>query len=106
MKGDLDDQSVEMLYSAFLQLETADECRAFLEDLCTITELRSLAQRLDVAGLLQKCHTYSEISEQTGASTATISRVNRSLIYGAGGYPLILERLTAAGDKDDNGTIK
>ena len=81
------------LADALLTIETREEMLAFLEDLCTIQELKSMAQRYEVAQLLEKKLTYSVISEQTGASTATISRVNRSLVYGANGYKVALERM-------------
>lgn len=81
------------LADALLTLENREEMLAFLEDLCTIQELKSMAQRYEVAQLLEKKLTYSVISEQTGASTATISRVNRSLVYGANGYKVALERM-------------
>ena len=81
------------LADALLTIETREEMLAFLEDLCTIQELKSMAQRYEVAQLLEKKLTYAVISEQTGASTATISRVNRSLVYGANGYKVALERM-------------
>lgn len=84
----------ERLVRALLCLEDGGECYQLLEDLCTVREIRDLAQRLEVAQLLKKGVTYSEIVEKTGVSTATIGRVNRSLLYGAGGYPLVLERLS------------
>ena len=77
---------------ALLCLKTKEECLAFLEDICTIKELDSLAQRLEVARLLKKEMTYTDIAARTGASTATISRVNRALVYGSGGYGIALER--------------
>jgi len=80
-----------------LTLKTPEECYMFFEDLCTISELMSISQRMKVAGLLSEHHTTHSISETTGASTATISRVNRCLNYGAGGYKLVLERLTDNG---------
>jgi TrpR-related protein YerC/YecD len=70
-----------------------EECYTFFEDACTINELLSISQRFEVAGMLRKKKTYLEISRQTGASTATISRVNRSLTYGNDGYELVLKRL-------------
>ena len=85
-------KDMDYLFDAILLLETKEECYRFFEDLCTIHELKSLAQRLDVARLLAKKVTYHEIAENTGASTATISRVNRCLLYGADGYKLILEK--------------
>jgi len=85
-------KDMDYLFDVILLLETKEECYRFFEDLCTIHELKSLAQRLDVARLLAKKVTYHEIAENTGASTATISRVNRCLLYGADGYKLILEK--------------
>ena len=81
------------LYKAILSLESEEECRAFLQDLCTISELRALEQRMEVAMLLDEGHIYSSILGATGASSATISRVNRCLRYGAGGYQSVIPRL-------------
>lgn len=81
------------LFKAILLLETEEECYRFFEDICTIKELQALAQRFQVAQLLEAKKTYSEIEEVTGASTATISRVNRCLIYGADGYKLVLKKM-------------
>ena len=83
----------DALFDAVLSLRTREECYRFFEDICTIAELKSISQRLEVAKLLRKNVTYHDISERLGASTATISRVNRSLEYGAGGYRLVLDRL-------------
>lgn len=76
----------DRLYTAILSLETKDECRNFLEDLCTIKEMIDLSQRLNVAEMLNKGKSYSEIAIETGVSTATICRVNRCFMYGSGGY--------------------
>ncbi|MGI6707036.1 MAG: YerC/YecD family TrpR-related protein [Clostridia bacterium] len=84
---------IDFLFEAILQLKNIEECYRFFEDLCTINETQALAQRLTVARMLKDKVTYHEISEKTGASTATISRVNRCLTYGANGYNLILDRL-------------
>ncbi|WP_067621396.1 YerC/YecD family TrpR-related protein [Alicyclobacillus acidiphilus] len=84
---------VEHLFKAILALETEEECFRFFEDLCTIGEVHSLAQRLAVARMLRNGATYHTIEEETGASTATISRVKRCLYYGADGYRLILDRM-------------
>ena len=81
------------LYRAILSLESEDECRRFFKDLCTIAELRAMEQRYDVAVLLDQGLVYSDILERTGASSATISRVNRSLNYGTDGYRLVIERM-------------
>ena len=81
------------LYKAILSLESEEECRAFLQDLCTISELRALEQRMEVAMLLDEGLIYSSILARTGVSSATISRVNRCLRYGAGGYQSVIPRL-------------
>jgi len=81
------------LYKAILKLETLEECKHFFDDLCTVTELQALEQRYQVATYLSKGMIYNEILEKTGASSATISRVNRSLQYGKGGYAVVFERL-------------
>ena len=83
-----------LLYEAVLALETPEECRAFFQDLCTVAELRAMAQRLEVAQLLDRGLIYNDILRHTGASSATISRVNRALQYGADGYKTVLPRLT------------
>ena len=85
--------NAELLYRAILSLRTPEECRAFFQDLCTVTELKAMGQRLEVAQLLDQGLIYSDILERTGASSATISRVNRALQYGADGYKRILPRL-------------
>lgn len=84
--------AVDSLFEAILSLETKEECYSFFEDLCTVNELLSLSQRFEVAAMLKDHKTYLEIAEKTGASTATISRVNRSLNYGNDGYELVFER--------------
>ena len=81
------------LYKAILKLETLEECKHFFDDLCTVTELQALEQRYQVATYLSKGMIYNEILDKTGASSATISRVNRSLQYGKGGYAVVFERL-------------
>ena len=86
----IDQQQVKDLANAMLALESEDEALRFFEDIFTIHELQAVCQRLAVARLLRKRVTYQEIAEKTGASTATISRVNRALTYGAGGYQIIL----------------
>lgn len=86
-------EAVDSLFEAILQLENKDECYTFFEDLCTINEILSLSQRLDVARMLRDKKTYMEIAEKTGASTATISRVNRSLAYGNDGYDMVFNRM-------------
>ena len=82
----------DMLYEAVLTLKTVEECKAFFQDLCTVSELRSMEQRFEVASLLDDGMIYNDILERTGASSATISRVNRSLSYGTGAYARIFAR--------------
>lgn len=89
LRDDLNDQLCE----AVLKLETVEECYQFFEDICTISEIKAMSQRLEVARMLQDHHTYDDIVSRTGASTATISRVKRCLNYGADGYSLVLDRL-------------
>ena len=86
-------EAVDSLFDAVLSLENREECYDFFEDLCTVNELLSLSQRFEVAAMLKDHKTYLEIAERTGASTATISRVNRSLNYGNDGYELVFERI-------------
>ena len=86
-------EAVKHLFEAVLQLEYVEECYQFFEDVCTINELLSLSQRFEVAKMLTENKTYLEIAEQTGASTATISRVNRSLNYGNDGYQMVFSRM-------------
>jgi TrpR-related protein YerC/YecD len=100
MNENLKNKSVDMLFEAILQLKSVDECYSFFEDLCTIHEILSLAQRLEVAELLQKGETYTSIGDKTGASTATISRINRCLNYGEGGYKTVLKRLKENNNAD------
>ncbi len=90
LKDELNDQ----LCAAALLLKNTEECYQFLEDICTVSEIKALSQRLEVARMLQGGHTYDDIVDRTGASTATISRVKRCLNYGADGYKIILERLS------------
>lgn len=93
MNDKLKNPMIDKLFEGVLKLNTVDECYKFFEDLCTIHEIQSLAQRLEVARMLKSGDTYIEIGQKTGASTATISRVNRALNYGSDGYNLVLERL-------------
>lgn len=93
MNHKLKDEDTDRLFEAIMQLQTLEECYNFFEDLGTITEIKAFAQRFSVATMLTKKKTYKEIREKTGASEATISRVNRALNYGADGYRLILDRL-------------
>ena len=92
----LDKPSSDLLYQAIVALKNEDECRRFFQDLCTVSELKAMEQRMEVAMLLDDGLIYSEILERTGASSATISRVNRCLHYGAEGYRTIIPRLKEA----------
>lgn len=87
------DAEIEKLFEAILKLENIEECYRFFEDICTVTELKSISQRLKVAILLRQNKTYSFIEKETGVSAATISRINRALNYGANGYNIILDKL-------------
>ncbi len=93
MNEKLREFNVEFLFSAVLELKTMEECYKFFEDLCTVQELKALAQRIQVAKMLSENKVYSDIVAETGASTATISRVNRSLHYGCDGYEVVFQRL-------------
>lgn len=93
MNNKLKDENMENLMRAVLCLETVEECSDFFEDLCTVSELKSMSQRLAVALMLRRGEVYTDIASKTGASTATISRVSRCLGYGADGYNTVLERL-------------
>lgn len=89
-------EAVDHLFQAILTLKSEEECYSFFEDVCTVNELLSLSQRYEVAKMLRAQKTYLEIAEKTGASTATISRVNRSLNYGNDGYDMVFNRLKEA----------
>lgn len=86
-------EAVNHLFDAILSIQSREECYTFFEDVCTINELLSLSQRFEVAHMLREQKTYMDIAEKTGASTATISRVNRSLNYGNDGYDMVFERM-------------
>ena len=86
-------EAVDHLFEAVLTLKSPEECYAFFEDVCTVNELLSLSQRYEVAKMLREKKTYLDIAERTGASTATISRVNRSLIYGCDAYDMVFSRM-------------
>ena len=86
-------EAVDTLFAAIQSLQSIDECYIFFEDVCTVNEILSLAQRFEVAGMLREKKTYMEIAQKTGASTATISRVNRSLNYGNDGYDMVFARI-------------
>ena len=89
------------LYKAILTLQTVEECKMFFDDLCTVTELQAIEQRYQVATYLSQGMIYNDILEKTGASSATISRVNRSLQYGKGGYAVVFERLAAEAENEE-----
>lgn len=92
-------EDVDELFEAVLTLKSEEECYRFFEDICTINEIHAIAQRLQVAKLLSEKKTYTEIEAVTKASTATISRINKCLVYGADGYKLVLERLAEKNEK-------
>lgn len=94
MNKKIQTEAVDFLFDAILELKSKEECYLFFEDLCTVNELLSLSQRFEVAGMLRNHNTYLEIADKTGASTATISRVNRSLNYGNDGYDMVFNRLS------------
>ncbi len=91
-------EQTDLLMKSILQLNTVEDAYRYFEDLCTIAEVKSMAQRVEVAGLLRKGVTYQEIARETGASSATISRVNRALLYGADGYRRVLDAVEASED--------
>lgn len=93
----LKQRELEQLFHAILKLETMEDCYRLFDDLCTVGEVKSLAQRLEVARMLEEGCTYNQIESETGASTATISRVKRCLHYGTDGYKLALDRLRTDG---------
>ena len=96
MSKNIRTEAVDQLFEAILCLKNREECYTFFEDVCTVNELLSLSQRFEVARMLMEKRTYLDISDKTGASTATISRVNRSLNYGNDGYAMVLERMKPA----------
>ncbi len=93
MNNKFDSESIDKLYEGIACLRNKEECRAFFEDLCTINEILSMAQRFEVANMLHQNLIYTDIEKSTGASSATISRVNRCLNYGTSGYRTVIERL-------------
>jgi len=99
MLDGINDKNIDFLMKAVLTLETEEECYNFFSDLCTIPELKSISQRLVVAKMLSEKQVYSDIVKETKASTATISRVNRSLLYGNNGYSVAFERLDKKDEK-------
>ncbi|MDE6596096.1 MAG: TrpR-like protein, YerC/YecD [Oscillospiraceae bacterium] len=93
MNNKLKDEHMDALFKAILTLENTEECYKFFEDLCTVLELKAMSQRMQVATMLVQKRVYSDIVAETGASTATISRVNRTLNYGSDGYALVFDRM-------------
>ena len=93
MSKNIKTPAVDYLFDAILSLKNRDECYAYFDDICTVNELLSLSQRFEVAAMLRNKKTYIEIAEKTGASTATISRVNRSLNHGTDGYDIVFARI-------------
>lgn len=94
-----------LLYESLLQLQDAEECRRFMQDLCTVTELKAMEQRIEVAMYLREGMIYQDILKHTGASSATISRVNRCLQYGADGYQTILPRMDEVWEEEKKKTL-
>ena len=101
MDSKLKSEEMDRMYQAILTLRNVEECYAFFEDICTIKELQAMQQRFEVAGLLQQGCKYQEIVEKTGASTTTISRVNRALLYGNEGYHMTYRRLAGEEQEKD-----
>ncbi len=100
MNSKIKDKNTDFLFDAILTLQTPEECYQFFEDLCTVSELRALSQRIVVAKMLNEKRVYSDIVAATGASTATISRVNRSLIYGCDAYNMVFSRMKKNEESD------
>jgi len=94
-------EAVDHLFEAILSLKDKEECYTFFQDVCTINEILSLSQRFEVAHMLRQSRTYLDIAEKTGASTATISRVNRSLNYGYDGYDMVFARMNIDSDTEE-----
>ena len=99
--GKIHDEALKNLYRAILSIESEEECAAFLEDICTIKELQDISQRLQVATMLRDGFNYQEVSKETGASTATICRVNKCLLYGDGGYKTVLAKIGTSESKGE-----
>ncbi len=93
MSEKIRDDNIDFLFKAILTLKNTDECYSFFEDLCTVSELLEMSKRFKAAYMLSKNHIYTNIAQETGLSTATISRVNRCLKYGSDGYQTVLDRL-------------
>ena len=101
MSKNIRTDAVDSLFEAILALRDKEECYRFFEDVCTINELLSISQRFEVARMLTEGRTYLDIAEKTGASTATISRVNRSLMYGKDGYEMVFSRIGVKTDPEE-----
>lgn len=101
MAANLHDPLMDQLFKGILTLKDQEECYKFFEDICTVSELKAMAQRLEVARMLYEGSIYEDIVEKTGASTATISRVKRCLVYGADGYTLVLPALLKEKKEND-----
>lgn len=101
MNSKIKDEGVDLLFEAILSLKNTEECYSFFEDLCTVPEIKAMSQRLVVAHMLSEKKVYSDIVKKTGASTATISRVNRSLTYGCDGYELVFGRMNSKKEKKE-----
>ena len=103
MNSKIKNEATDNLFRCILTMKNLDECYRLFEDLCTVHEIQAIAQRMQVAEMLDRKCTYIEIAEKTGASTATISRVNRALTYGMDGYKLAIDRVRAQAEAEDNG---
>ena len=102
MNKKIKNELTDKLFQCILSLETIEECYQLFEDLCTVHEIQAIAQRMQVAEMLDRKCTYIEIADKTGASTATISRVNRALTYGMDGYKLAIDRVRAQKEAEEN----
>ncbi len=100
MNSKIKDKNADFLFQAILNLKNLDECYRFFEDLCTVSEIKAMSQRIVVAKMLNDKQVYSDIVAATGASTATISRVNRSLIYGCDAYDMVFSRMQEENTKE------
>ena len=101
MLENLNEKSINNLVGALISLKDKTECYKFLEDLCTIAEIKAMGQRLEVARMLEDHVVYSDIVKKTGASTATICRVSKCLSYGDGGYKTVIQRMEKAGEENE-----
>lgn len=100
--ANFDIKTFDGLFEAVLKLKNVEDCRRFFEDVCTIKELQDISQRLEVARLLKEGNNYQEVCKQTGASTATICRVNKCILYGRGGYDIVLDKNA---EENNNGQV-